>query len=103
MFDVRFLPNPYFDDELRPLDGRTARVQEFLDRHEQTGEFLERLKDFVSYLVPLYGAEGKTYLTVAIGCTGGKHRSVALAERLARFLEKREVPASVHHRDLGWE
>jgi UPF0042 nucleotide-binding protein len=103
MFDVRFLPNPYFDDQLRPLDGRTKRVQAFLDRHEQTGEFFERLKDFVSYLVPLYGAEGKTYLTVAIGCTGGKHRSVALAERLARFLEHREVPASVHHRDLGWE
>ena len=103
MFDVRFLPNPYFDERLRPLDGRNELVQAFLDASELTGEFLERLNGFVEYLVPHYGAEGKSYLTVAIGCTGGKHRSVALAERLGSFLESREIPASVHHRDVGRE
>ena len=103
MFDVRFLPNPYFDERLRPLDGRNEAVQAFLDASELTAEFFERLSGFVEYLVPLYGTEGKSYLTVAIGCTGGKHRSVALAERLGRFLEGREIPASVHHRDVGRE
>jgi len=103
MFDVRFLPNPYFDERLRPLDGRDESVQAFLDTSELTEAFLERLNGFLEYLVPLYGTEGKSYLSVAIGCTGGKHRSVALAERLGRFLESREIPASVHHRDVGRE
>jgi UPF0042 nucleotide-binding protein len=103
MFDVRFLPNPHFDDRLRGLDGRDQPVQEFLDKSELAVEFQERLNGFVDYLIPLYGHEGKSYLTVAIGCTGGKHRSVALAERLGRFLVSRDVPASVHHRDLGRE
>ena len=74
MFDVRFLPNPYFDERLRPLDGRNEAVQAFLEKSELTTEFLERLNGFVEYLVPLYGTEGKSYLTVAIGCTGGPRR-----------------------------
>jgi UPF0042 nucleotide-binding protein len=78
-------------------------VQQFLEQSDLTAEFVDRLHGFVDYLVPLYGAEGKSYLTVAIGCTGGKHRSVALAEWLAQFLESREVPAAVHHRDVGRE
>ncbi len=103
LFDVRFLPNPYFVDHLRPLDGRTAEIQKFLDEHETTGEFVERLQEFLAYLIPHYAAEGKTYLTVALGCTGGKHRSVALAERLGQYFRSADVPASVSHRDLGRE
>jgi UPF0042 nucleotide-binding protein len=103
VFDVRFLPNPHFEPLLKPLDGRSAEVQQFLDRSELTGEFMRRLEAFVDFLVPLYGAEGKSYLTVAIGCTGGKHRSVALSERLAAHLRERGVPATVSHRDLGRE
>ncbi|MCP3979961.1 MAG: RNase adapter RapZ [bacterium] len=103
LFDVRFLPNPYFVEELRPLDGRTAEVQEFLDRNEMTHEFSKRLHEFLEYLIPLYAAEGKAYLTVAVGCTGGKHRSVALAERAGHHLGQHELPVSVSHRDVGRE
>lgn len=103
VFDVRFLPNPHFVQELRPLDGRSGSVQAYLDEAEMLPGFLERLNGLIDFLVPLYGAEGKTYLTVAIGCTGGKHRSVALAERLGQYLRERDVPATVSHRDLGRE
>lgn len=103
LFDVRFLPNPYFDDRLRHLDGRSDEVQEFLDDVDLTAQFMKRLKEFLDFLIPLYAAEGKTYLTVALGCTGGKHRSVALAERLGQHLAQRELPHSVSHRDLGKE
>ena len=103
LFDVRFLPNPYFVDNLRPLDGRTAAIQQFLDEHEATGEFVGRLQEFLSYLIPHYAAEGKSYLTVALGCTGGKHRSVALAERLGQYFRSADLPVSVNHRDVGRE
>jgi UPF0042 nucleotide-binding protein len=103
LFDVRFLPNPYFDDRLRHLDGRSEPVQRFLDDLEITGEFMSRLESFLDFLIPLYTAEGKAYLTVALGCTGGKHRSVALAEKLGRYLEGRSLPCSVSHRDIGRE
>lgn len=103
VFDVRFLPNPHFEPELRTLDGRTGEIQAYLDRSPLTGEFLERMKAFVEFLIPHYGNEGKTYLTIAIGCTGGKHRSVALAERLGTYLRGQGTPASVRHRDLGQE
>lgn len=103
VFDVRFLPNPYFVDALRHLDGRTEDVQNFLDRTELTGQFADRLDDLLAFLIPLYGAEGKTYLTVAVGCTGGKHRSVALVERLGARLSERGLPVSASHRDLGRE
>jgi len=103
LFDVRFLPNPYFVDGLRHLDGRNREVREFLDKSNLTHEFLERLKSFLSFLIPLYAEEGKSYLTVAIGCTGGKHRSVALAENLAAHFAEQGVPATVSHRDVGRE
>ena len=103
LFDVRFLQNPYFIDELRPLDGRNPVIQAFLDKQPVTGEFVDRLQSFLSFLVPHYAAEGKTYLTVALGCTGGKHRSVALAERLGNYLRAQDVPATTNHRDLGRE
>lgn len=103
LFDVRFLPNPHFVESLRPLDGRDTRIQEFLDQTTTTGEFVARLQAFLSFLVPQYAAEGKSYLTVALGCTGGKHRSVALAERLGRYFEQQDLPTSVSHRDVGRE
>jgi len=103
LFDVRFLPNPYFVDSLRHLDGRSEEVRAFLDRTELTDHFMDRLEGLLDFLLPLYAAEGKAYLTVAIGCTGGKHRSVALAERLGRYLDARGLPNSVSHRDLGKE
>jgi UPF0042 nucleotide-binding protein len=100
LFDVRFLPNPYFVDELRPLDGRTAEVQRFIDSSELSGEFMDRLRSFLDFLIPHYAAEGKAYLTIALGCTGGKHRSVALAEKLGSYLERRRSPYTVSHRDV---
>jgi len=103
VFDVRFLPNPYFVESLRPLDGRDPRIRDFLDESAVTGEFFERLRGFLDYLVPHYAEEGKSYLTVALGCTGGKHRSVALAERLGRHFRTTDLPTSVSHRDVGRE
>ena len=103
LFDVRFLPNPYFVDGLRHLDGRGPEVQRFLDDIELTGAFFDRLTSLIDFLIPHYAAEGKSYLTVAIGCTCGKHRSVALVEKLGVHLSGREVPFTTRHRDLGKE
>jgi UPF0042 nucleotide-binding protein len=103
LFDVRFLPNPYFIDDLRPLTGRDPQIQKFLREQEATEEFFSRLRDFVDFLLPHYANEGKSYLTVAIGCTGGKHRSVALSEWLGKHLQSEDLPASISHRDLGRE
>jgi len=103
VFDVRFLPNPYFVDELRGFDGRSPEVQRYLDGTPLTAEFLRRIIDLLDFLIPQYGAEGKTYLTVALGCTGGKHRSVALVERLATHLRGLDLRCAVSHRDLGKE
>ena len=103
VFDVRCLPNPYFVDNLRPLDGTDPEVQAFLADKPEAREFQKRLEDLLEFLIPLYAAEGKTYLTVTLGCTGGKHRSVALAEVLGRHLREWGAAASVHHRDLGRE
>jgi UPF0042 nucleotide-binding protein len=103
VFDVRFLPNPFFVEALRPLNGTSREVRAFLDAKEETRGFLDRLEQFMEFLLPLYAAEGKSYLTVSIGCTGGKHRSVALAEELGEHLGGKGVPVSVSHRDLGRE
>jgi len=103
LFDVRFLPNPYFVEQLRPLNGRDEEVRGFLEKEELTHQFMDHLQEFLAFLIPLYAAEGKTYLTIAIGCTGGKHRSVALSEKLGEYLERRELPHTVHHRDVGKE
>ena len=103
MFDVRFIPNPYFVEELRRLDGRQPEVRAFVEAQPETAEFMGRLEDMLEHLVPLYAAEGKSYLTVTLGCTGGKHRSVALIDSLRERLEARGVPVAVSHRDLGKE
>jgi UPF0042 nucleotide-binding protein len=103
LFDVRFIPNPFFVEALRPLDGRSAPVRAFLDARPETREFLARLKELLDFLIPHYASEGKSYLTITIGCTGGKHRSVALAEQIREHFERNGVPVSVTHRDLGKE
>ncbi len=104
VFDVRFLPNPHFVPVLRPQTGRDKPVADFLERQPATGQLLRRLTAFLKFLVPHYVAEGKSYLTVAIGCTGGRHRSVYVAEALKRALGgSKGVTARVRHRDAGRE
>jgi len=103
LFDVRFLPNPHFVESLRPLDGRHERVRAFVLDHPESKEMLRRLEDFLKFVLPCYEREGKAYLTVAIGCTGGRHRSVTLAEELGRFLAGLGYAPTVVHRDLERE
>lgn len=98
--DVRFLPNPHYVDELRPLTGLDARVREYVESGTQAGEFYGRLLPLLDFLVPAYVAEGKSHLTIAIGCTGGRHRSITVADRIRRELEGREdVVVHLKHRD----
>jgi len=100
MFDCRFLPNPNWVEELRPLSGLDEPVRGFVLSQDATAGFLERVDGLLGDLLPSYAAEGKSYLTVAVGCTGGRHRSVVLAEELARRLLKRGLEVSVVHRDI---
>jgi len=103
VFDVRFLPNPHFVSALRGLDGRDPGVKEFIFAHAESRELMTRLQDFLKFLLPAYQREGKAYLTVAIGCTGGRHRSVAVAEELKRFLDDQGVLPGIVHRDIERE
>jgi RNase adapter protein RapZ len=99
--DVRFLPNPHYDDELRPLTGLDAAVRAYVEQGTQAGEFYGRLLPLLEFLVPAYVAEGKSHLTIAIGCTGGRHRSVTVADRIRRDLAGRDdVIVKVKHRDV---
>jgi UPF0042 nucleotide-binding protein len=100
VFDCRFLPNPYWDEELRSHSGLEEPVREFVLGRPESAEFLEKLEDLLTMLIPAYSREGKSYLTVAMGCTGGRHRSVALAEDLARRLAARGLATTVFHRDV---
>lgn len=100
VFDVRFLPNPHFTARLRRFTGRDPAIQKYIRSFPQTGEFLRRLEDLLVYLMPHYIGEGKSYLTIAFGCTGGRHRSVMLAESVAKSLEKRGYSTKVVHRDI---
>jgi UPF0042 nucleotide-binding protein len=100
VFDVRFLPNPHFVPRLRPFSGRDPRVARYIRSFPQTGQFLHRIESLLGYLIPHYIREGKSYLTVALGCTGGRHRSVALAEAVRRALQHKGYPAKAVHRDL---
>jgi RNase adapter protein RapZ len=100
IFDVRFLPNPHFVPALRKFTGRDTKVRRFIRSFPQTGEFLRRLESLLAYLMPHYIEEGKSYLTIAFGCTGGKHRSVMLAEAIKKALEKRKYATKVFHRDI---
>jgi UPF0042 nucleotide-binding protein len=99
--DVRFLPNPHYDLELRPLTGQDEAVRQYVESGTQAGEFYGRLMPLLEFLVPAYVAEGKSHLTIAIGCTGGRHRSVTVADRIRRDLEQRDdVVVRVKHRDV---
>ncbi len=99
--DVRFLPNPHYVDELRPLTGLDREVREYVESGTQAGEFYGRLMPLLEFLVPAYVAEGKSHLTIAVGCTGGRHRSVTVADRIRRDLAERDdVIVRVKHRDV---
>jgi UPF0042 nucleotide-binding protein len=100
VFDVRFLPNPHFIPHLRPFSGKDPRVARYIRSFPQTGEFLRRIENLLVYLIPHYIREGKSYLTVALGCTGGRHRSVALAGVIGRALHRKGYATKVVHRDL---
>jgi RNase adapter protein RapZ len=101
MFDVRFLPNPHFVPALRPKTGLDPDIVEYLTQQPEYEEFYTRLHDFVSYLVPQYRKEMKSYLTIGIGCTGGKHRSVAIAQRLGDDLARAGYVVEIVHRDCA--
>lgn len=103
LFDVRFLPNPHFEPALRPKTGLEPEVASFVLDHDRTRELLARLGDFLDYLLARYDAEGKAYLTVAIGCTGGRHRSVAVTNALADRLRAAGREVNVQHRDVDKE
>jgi len=100
VFDVRFLPNPHFVPRLRRFTGKDPKVRRYIRSFPQTGEFLKRIEGLLVYLIPHYIQEGKSYLTIAIGCTGGKHRSVMLGEAMKKALEKHAYSAKVVHRDI---
>ncbi|MEZ5176188.1 MAG: RNase adapter RapZ [Acidimicrobiia bacterium] len=101
MFDVRFLPNPHWVPELRGLTGLDEEVERYVFDHPEAGTFLAKATDLLDFLIPHYVTEGKSYLTIGVGCTGGQHRSVALAEAIGRHLASTGVTTSVHHRDLS--
>jgi UPF0042 nucleotide-binding protein len=100
IFDARCLPNPHFVDGLRPLTGREPQVVAYVLGFAQAREFVVRVQDFLRFTLPLYVQEGKAYLTIAVGCTGGRHRSVVLTEELARLLREEGHEVSVRHRDM---
>jgi UPF0042 nucleotide-binding protein len=100
VIDVRFLPNPHFVPRLRPYTGQDPKVRRYIRSFPQTGEFLRRIGGLLTYLIPHYIREGKSYLTIAFGCTGGKHRSVMLAESVKKSLGKHGYSAKVVHRDI---
>ena len=100
MLDVRFVENPYFEPTLRQLSGKDQPILDFLEEREEYREFREKLKDLLAFMMPRFIHEGKSYLTIAIGCTGGRHRSVALSEQLGHYLSQAGYPATVVHRDL---
>ena len=100
MFDVRFLPNPHFDPALRPLTGIDKPVREFLEGKAVFVKFWDKLTDLLDLLIPEYTKEGKSYLTIGVGCTGGRHRSVMIAQKIAEYFETKEYKCIVEHRDI---
>ena len=100
VFDVRFLPNPHFVPEFRKLTGRHPKVAKYIRQFPQTQEFLDKATDMLKFLLPHYIEEGKSYLTVAFGCTGGQHRSVFIAEEMKKRLEAEGHRVKTAHRDM---
>lgn len=103
MFDVRFLPNPFYVESLRGLTGRDAPVYDYVMGFPETREYLDRLNELLEFSLPLYRAEGKTMLVVAVGCTGGHHRSVALTHALAEHVRTLGYQVKENHRDMSRE
>ena len=101
VFDVRFLPNPYYIPELKQKTGLDAEVRDFVFSYQQTKDFVAKVEDLLAFLLPSYVDEGKSNLVIAVGCTGGKHRSVSIARELADFAGKKGYAISLSHRDLG--
>ena len=101
VFDVRFLPNPYYVPELKHGTGLDAAVRDYVFSFPQTGEFMEKLKSMLRFLLPLYNQEGKTVLVISVGCTGGHHRSVAVAHALAQELTDAGFDVTESHRDIS--
>lgn len=101
VLDVRFLPNPYWDEDLRPLTGMDPEVRDFVVNNEEAREFFRHSKAMLKYLMPRYEAEPKAYLTIAIGCTGGRHRSVAMAHEVLRLMRDMQYDARLRHRDVN--
>lgn len=100
VIDVRFIPNPFYEEDLSTLTGLDKEVQDFVLRFQETNDFINRFVDFLLYLIPLYIREGKAYLTISLGCTGGRHRSVAMGEILKNILEEKGYKTSIEHRDV---
>jgi UPF0042 nucleotide-binding protein len=101
IIDVRFLANPYFIPELKPLDGETQEVKDFILNTPETRTFLEKYFDLIDYLIPLYAKEGKSYLTIAVGCTGGRHRSVTVARVIYAHINQKCPQVQIFHRDIN--
>ncbi len=101
VFDVRFLPNPYYIADLRPKSGLMPEVRDFVFSYQQTRDYFTKLEDLLAFSLPLYFEEGKTSLVIAVGCTGGRHRSVAVAKELGEYVAKRGYPTVVNHRDVN--
>ncbi len=101
LFDVRFLPNPHWVAELRPLTGLDQEVRSYVLGHHDAREFIDRTTEMLDFLLPRYVAEGKAYLSIGIGCTGGRHRSVAIAEEIGTWLRQRDIDVAVRHRDAA--
>ncbi len=100
VFDVRFLRNPHWREDLRPLDGRNAKVASYIEEDSRFASFFAHITGLITFLLPAYVEEGKAHLSIGFGCTGGQHRSVALAEKLAKTLAKQAWPVSIRHREL---
>ncbi len=101
LFDVRFLPNPNFVPSLKHLRGLDRPVAEYVFRHAETKEFMKRVEDLIGFLLPLYIREGRSYLSIAVGCTGGNHRSPAIVEKLSKIIKRKNIDLHVIHRDIS--
>lgn len=101
VLDVRFMPNPFYIEELRPQTGLDQGVEEYVLSFQQTRDYLTKLEDLLAFSLPLYAEEGKTSLVIAVGCTGGRHRSVAVTHALAEFIRKKGYPVTENHRDIA--
>lgn len=100
VMDVRFLPNPFFVETLKDLPGNASQVMDYLLSQQETQNFLNKFYDLLDYLIPLYKSEGKSYLTIAVGCTGGRHRSVAIIQKVHEYLSQKKISLEVKHRDI---